>query len=377
MGEFIPVCAPVMWGNEKKYVNQALDSGWISSTGEYVKRFEDDFAAYCGVKFATSTPNGTQAIHLMLVAAGVKKGDEVILPNFTMAGSLFPILYCGAKPVFVDIEADTYNIDPKKIEEKITSKTKVIMPVHIFGHPVDMTPIQAIAEKYKLMLLEDAAESHGALYFGKKAGGIGLSGAFSFFANKVIATGEGGMVVTDDKDFYDRLCYFKNLCFKHNGPRDYWHEDTGFNYRFNNLQAAIGVAQLEKIEDYIQARRINGAFYLEHLNNIKGITLQSERSNCRSVYWMNSVLIDPKIHKKTIYQIMADLKAEGIETRELFKPMHQQGCLKKEGWSYEGQQYPVTENLSKNGLYLPSGSGLTHSDRERVVLAFSRSLKTV
>ena len=222
---FIPVCEPMLAGNELKYVTEAVSTGWISSSGKYVTEFENQFAEYCGCKYGIAVCNGTIALHLALIGLGIGKGDEVIVPTFTMIASAFAVCYTGAKPVFVDADKDTWNIDVKKIEEKITSKTKAIMPVHIFGKMCDMDAIHALAKKYNLYVLEDAAEAHGASYHGVKAGASSDIAAFSFFANKNITTGEGGMVVTNNKEFYDRARYFKTVCFPLDGPRDYQHEE--------------------------------------------------------------------------------------------------------------------------------------------------------
>ena len=252
----IPVCTPLLNGNEKKYVNDCLKTKWISSGAKYVQRFEDQFSRYCGKKYGIATTNGTTALHLALVAAGIGFGDEVIMPTFTIASPAFAALYCGAKPVFVDIEPDTWNIDPKAIEERITKKTKAIIPVHIYGHPCDMTDIMRIARKYNLIVIEDAAEAHGAEYKGKRIGSLGRLSCFSFYGNKVITCGEGGMIVTSDKKIADRCRRLKNLGFLK--EKRYWHEELGFNYRMTNIQAALGLAQFEQIERYIKMRRTLG-----------------------------------------------------------------------------------------------------------------------
>ena len=227
MFDFIPVCEPYLAGNEKKYVNNCLETGWISSTGKYVKAFEEQFAQYCGTKYAVCVCNGTVALHLALISMGIGKNDEVIIPNFTMIASAFAVCYTGAIPVFVDAEKETWNIDVQKIEEKITSRTKAIMPVSIFGHPCEMDTINSLAKKYKLLVLEDAAESHGAEYKGKRTGNLADITAFSFFANKNVTTGEGGMVVTNDETLYKKALYYKNLCFPLEGPRNYVHKNIG------------------------------------------------------------------------------------------------------------------------------------------------------
>ena len=247
MDKFIPVCEPALLGNELKYVTEAVSTGWISSAGKFVTEFESQFAHYCGCKYGVAVCNGTVALHLALVALGVGEGDEVIIPSFTMIATAFAVCYTGAKPVFVDADKDTWNIDVCKIEEKITPRTKVILPVHLFGMMCDMDAINALAAKHHVKVLEDAAESHGAEFRGRRAGSCSDLAAFSFFANKNITTGEGGMVVTNDEDLYNCLRYYKNMCFPLDGPRNYKHEDIGFNYRMSNLHAAIGLAQTERL----------------------------------------------------------------------------------------------------------------------------------
>ena len=363
--EKISVCEPFLNGNEKKYVNEALDTNWISSRGKFVDLFENSFAKYCRVKYATTTNNGTNAIHLALKALSVKPGDEVIIPDFTMICSALPVCYLGSKPVFVDAEPETWNIDPNKIEEKITEKTKAIMVVHIYGHPCDMKPIWELAEKYNLKIIEDAAEVHGAEYMGKKCGALGDIAAFSFFANKVITTGEGGMVVTNNEKLYDRSRYYKDLCFPLSGERTYLHNDIGFQYRLSNLQAAIGVAQLEKINDYIDMRRNNNRLYKNLLREINGINFQPEKEGCKNIYWMNAAVIDPEKFGVDRDKLINKLLEYGIQTRKFFVPMHKQPALQKYGCD-KSETYPVSNWLSKNGLYFPSGSRLRKKQIEYI-----------
>jgi perosamine synthetase len=359
--KLIPVCEPLLSGNEKLYLNSALDTNWISSQGQYLSMFEEAFANYCGVKYSTAVSNGTNAIHLGLKALGIQEGDEVIVPNFTMICSALPVCYLKAMPVFVDSEMDTWNINPALIETKITSKTKAIMVVHIYGHSCDMNPIKALAEKYSLKIIEDAAEVHGAEYFGTKCGNLGDISAFSFFANKIITTGEGGMVLTNDKELFERVKYYKDLCFPLTGERSYKHEDIGFQYRLSNLQAAIGLAQVERVDYYVEKRRFNNKLYQEYLNGIEGIIFQTERIGCKNVFWMNAIVIDPKIIGINRDELMQELYSKGIQTRKFFVPMHCQPALIKYGID-TSDSYPVSNWLAENGLYLPSGSGLTENE---------------
>ena len=363
---FIPVCEPMLAGNELKYVPAAVSTGWISSSGKYVTEFEKQFAEYCGCKYGIAVCNGTIALHLALIGLGIGKGDEVIVPTFTMIASAFAVCYTGAKPVFVDADKDTWNIDVKKIEEKITSKTKAIMPVHIFGKMCDMDAIHALAKKYNLYVLEDAAEAHGASYHGIKAGASSDIAAFSFFANKNITTGEGGMVVTNNKEFYDRARYFKNVCFPLDGPRNYQHEDIGYNYRMSNVVAAIGLAQVEKADDYKEMRIRNHQLYKKYLSGVPGILFQSEPyKDCVDVCWMNTIVINSKEYGHTKDELIAYLKENEIDTRLLFTGMHKQKALQDFGCDCSGD-YPVCEWLTENGFYLPSASSLTEDQIKKI-----------
>jgi perosamine synthetase len=363
--DFIPVCEPFLAGNENKYVLDALETGWISSAGKYIGAFEQAFAKACGVKHGIAVCNGTNALHLGLVALGVGPGDEVIIPNFTMIASAFSVCYTGAKPVFIDAEPETWNIDVTKIEEKITPKTKVIMPVHIYGHPCEMDAILGIARKHKLKIIEDAAEVHGAEFNGKKCGSLSDIAAFSFFANKIVTTGEGGMVVTDDDVLAEKCRYHKNLCFPTKGPRNYLHEDIGFNYRMSNVHAAIGLAQVEKIDEYIKLRRRNNALYKKYLQDVPGIKLQPEKEWAKNVYWMNGVVVDKKEYGISRNELMQKLLESGIDTRSFFVGMNRQPSLIRYGCKVVGD-YKVTDWLSENGFYLPSGSGLEEEQIEMV-----------
>lgn len=366
MNKFIPVCEPTLFGNELKYVTDAVSTGWISSSGKYVTEFENQFAAYSDCKYGIAVCNGTIALHLALLGLGIGKGDEVILPTFTMIASAFAVCYTGATPVFVDADKDSWNIDVSKIEEKITPRTKAIMPVHIFGKMCDMDSIKFLAEKYNLYIIEDAAEAHGATYRGKKAGSFSDMAAFSFFANKNLTTGEGGMVVTNNKAIYDRARYFKNVCFPLDGPRNYQHDNIGYNYRMSNLVAAIGLAQVEKADEYREMRIRNHKLYKKYLNDVPGIIFQSEPSEgCIDVCWMNTVVIDSEKYGHTKDELIAYLKENGIDTRLLFTGMHRQKAMIDYGCDCTGD-YPVCEWLTENGFYLPSASNLSEDSIENI-----------
>lgn len=355
MKQFIPVCEPTLHGKELEYVTDAVASGWISSAGRYITDFEEKFSEYCGVKYGVSCSNGTKAIHLALMAVGIKAGDEVILPSFTMIGSCNPIVQIGAKPVFVDSELKTWNMDPAQIEKKITSKTKAIMVVHIYGHPVDMDAVLKIARKHDLIVIEDAAEAHGAEYKGRKAGSLGDIACFSFYANKILTTGEGGMVVTNNEKWAERARKLRNHFF---GEPRFLHQEVGYNYRLTNLQAAIGLAQLERVDELVSARRKNAQLYNSLLKDLPGIVLPAEEPWAKNVYWMYGIVVG-KPFPLTMPQLREELQKRGIETRTFFIGMHKQPA-----YAHLGVQgsFPNTEYLEKNGFYLPSSSHLTEEE---------------
>lgn len=361
---FLPVCEPLLAGNELEYVTDAVKTGWISSSGKYVTAFERAFADYCGVKHGIAVCNGTVALHLALVALGIGKGDEVIIPDFTMMASALAVCYTGAKPVFVDADAATWNISVPAIAEKITPRTKAIMAVHIFGNPCDMGALQVLCKQHDIALMEDAAEAHGACFHGIKTGALSRIAGFSFFANKNITTGEGGMVVTNDDDLAALCRYHKNMCFPVDAPRTYLHADIGFNYRMSNLHAALGLAQTEKADEYKAMRIRNGKLYREMLSAIKGIQLQQDQPDGENVFWMNGICLKPEYgHSRDA--LIAHLKEQGIDTRLFFNGMHRQPALQKYGCDCAGS-YPISDMLADNGFYLPSASSLTEADIERV-----------
>jgi len=365
-GDFIPVCEPLLGGRELEYVTKAVSGGWISSSGSYVAEFEREFAKYLGVPCAVTATSGTAALHLALVAAGIGPGDEVIIPAFTMIASAFAVCYTGAKPVFVDAD-ETWNIDPALIEAKITKKTRAIMPVHVYGHSCDMAALQAIADSHGLLVIEDAAEAIGSRYRGQLCGSIGDLSCFSFFANKLVTTGEGGMVVARDERFSERLRYYKNLCFPLDGSRRYVHDEIGFNYRMPNVLAAIGLAQLERADVYLAARRANAARYNALLSGQRGITTPPDASWTTNSYWMYGVLIGDDFGLSRD-EVMKQLRAAGIETRSFFVSMHRQPALAKYGCDMSGA-YPITDDLARRGLYLPSSSGLSEAQSQRIISA--------
>jgi len=355
----IPVCEPVLGREELKNVADCLKTNWISSKGKYIQEFEKGFAKFCNAKYAIATTSGTTALHLALASLGISKGDEVILPTFTMAATVFSVLYTQAKPVLADIELDTFNINPAEIEKKITKRTKAILIVHLYGHPCEMGPIMDIAKNNKLFLIEDAAESHGAEHMGRKVGTFGDISAFSFYANKIITTGEGGMVVTNNKTLAKRAKILKDMAF--DPEKRFLHLETGFNYRMTNIQAAIGLAQLKKINDYINRRRHNAFLYNQLLENIAGIVLPTERLRSKNVYWMYAILLNKKFGFSRD-ELRKHLMQRGIETRDFFIPMHRQPFFKKLGISSIRESFPIADDISSRGLYLPSGTGLKVND---------------
>ncbi len=352
----IPVSEPDIGEEEISYVVDCLRTGMISgSGGEYIQKFEDMFSSYCGRRFGITTTSGTTALHLAIAALGIGKGDEVIMPPLTNMATAFAIVYTGATPVLVDSEPETWNMDVTKIEEKVTGRSRAILPVHIYGHPCDMDPILDIASGHGLSVVEDAAEAHGATYKGIKAGGIGDIGCFSFYANKIITTGEGGMVVTDDSDVADRARDLRNLAYSK--ERRFLHESVGFNYRMTNLQAAIGVAQMARIDDVVARRRRLAALYNSRLREVGGIVLPPEKPWAESVYWMYAILIGDEFGMNRD-ELMSALRERGIDTRTFFIPANQQPAL-REMALFAGEECPVADDLSRRGLYLPTSSKLT------------------
>ena len=349
----IPVANPCFTGNEKKYVDDCMESGWISSAGKYVELFERGFAEFCGVRHAVACCNGTVALHLALVALGVERDDEVIVPTLTFVATANAVSYCGARPIFVDSETETWNLDPRQIEAKITARTKGIIAVHLYGHPAKMRELKEIAGRHKIFLLEDAAEAHGAMCDGRIVGSLGDAAAFSFYANKIITTGEGGMFVTDDDALAERARLLRGQGMDPN--RRYWHPIIGYNYRMMNLPAAIGLAQLEKIDWQIETRQNIARLYRERLRNLDGLTLQTEQSWARHVHWMFNVVLDEEIWQSRD-AVMEMLSEKGIETRPVFYPSHSFPPYEN---SVCGEKFPVAENLSENGISLPTWAGLT------------------
>lgn len=386
----IPVNQPLLAKNTHKYVSQCIETGWISSAGEFIRRFEHDFSHFLNVKHAITTTSGTTALHLALISTGIGPDDAVFVPDLTMIAVPYAVLYTGASPIPVDVDPETYNIDPRKIREFITGhcrydpknkslidkhthKTiRAILPVHLYGHPCEMDSIKAIADEYGLLIIEDAAEAHGAMVFkdgdkekGMYAGAIGDVGCFSFYANKIITTGEGGMVVTNSDETAAKARLYKDLA--HSPERRFLHTDLAFNYRMTNLQAAVGTAQMEDIDKFISIKRSMAQTYSSSLQNVQGLTLPVEKEWARCVYWMYTVLVQEDFGISRD-QVMSLLKEKGIDTRSFFIPVHKQPVFQK-FQETRHRSFPESTQLSEKGLYLPSGLALTSSQIQEVCQA--------
>ncbi|HEY2324822.1 MAG TPA: DegT/DnrJ/EryC1/StrS family aminotransferase [Thermoanaerobaculia bacterium] len=374
----IPVNEPLLGAEETENVLECLRTGWISSSGRFIEEFEQSWAAYCGMKYGVAMSNGTTALHAAVASLQLQPGDEVILPTFTIISCMTAILDAGGVPVLVDAEPRTWCMDVTQVESKITPRTRAIMPVHIYGHPVDMDPLFALASTHGLSIIEDAAEAHGAEYLSsrgtdaarwRRCGGMGTVSTFSFYANKLITTGEGGMVLTSDDALAARLRSLRNLCFI--PPRRFLHQELGFNYRLTNLQAAIGVAQTKRIAETIAKKRWMAAAYDERLAGIEGVQLPVEESWARQVYWMYGLVVDERFGSAA--DVAALLLSEGVDTRPFFLGMHEQPVLHQRGL-FAGEQYPVAQRIARQGLYLPSGLTLTEKDVDAVSAAVRKVL---
>ncbi len=363
--EFIPVYKPSLSGNEKEYLLDCLNSSWISSKGKYVNLFEKKFAEYIGVKHAISVCNGTVAVHLALLALGIGSGDEVIVPTFTYIATVNPIVYCGAQPIFVDSLKESWQINPKKIEEKITSRTKAIIVPHLYGHPADMDRIMNIAKINNLFVIEDCAEAIGSLYAEKHVGNFGDVGTFSFYGNKTITTGEGGMVVTNKDSIMEKVVLLKGQGLTKN--REYWHEIIGYNYRLTNVACAIGVAQLERINNIITKKRQIASWYKDSLESLNiDIEFHEESENVFHSYWMCSILL-PKNFNRGL--VRSKLLKMGIETRPTFNQIHLMPMYNK-----KNEYYEIAEDISCRGMNLPSWPGLKKKDVEYIVKNINKNL---
>lgn len=364
--DFIPVNEPLLNGNEKKYLCECIDTGWISSEGPFIKAFEEKMSAAAGRKYGIAVSNGTAALEVAAQALGIGKGDEVIMPTFTIISCAMAVTKLGAVPVLVDSDLHTWNMNVDEIEAKITPRTKAIMIVHLYGLSAEVDEVLALAKKYSLKVIEDAAEMHGQTYYGKPCGSFGDISTFSFYPNKHITTGEGGMVVTDNEDLAERCRMLRNLCFRKDVR--YVHDEISDNYRFTNLQAAVGLAQLERLEEFVVRKREMGKYYTEQLSDIDGLILPIEKTDyADNIYWVYGILLDKQIDadNKAIQKLLAE---EGIGSRTFFWCMHEQPIYRKQRL-FENEKYPNAEYLARKGFYIPSGLALTEEQMERVVVA--------
>ena len=365
----IPVNEPVIGAAERAYVQECLETGWVSSAGRFIDEFEQAWAGYCGMRHGVAVANGTVALELAVWALELPPGSEVIMPTFTIVSCALAATRSGCVPVLVDADPQTWCMDTSAIEERITERTRAIMPVHIYGHPVDMDAVREVARRHGLRVIEDAAEAHGATYRGSRCGGLGDLSCFSFYANKIVTTGEGGMVLTDDDALAERLRSGRNLCFR--DDRRFWHTEDGFNFRLTNLQAALGLGQVERIDELVARKREIGARYT---TGFAGLPLQLpvEREWAENVYWMYGVVVD-EATGMTAADVAGRLAERGVQTRPFFIGMHEQPVFRERGL-FTGERHPVAERLARQGLYLPSGLALTDDQQDAVIAAVREAL---
>lgn len=357
----IVVSEPLLDGKEMDYVREAVETGWVSSEGRFIAEFERSWAEYCGVSHGVAVSNGTVALQLALRALDLEPGSEVILPSCTIISCAIAVLEAGGVPVLADSDPETWCLDPDRVAAKITPRTRALMPVHLFGHPCDMDPLWRLAERHGLHIVEDAAEAHGAEYRGRRCGGLGTLGCFSFYANKIVTTGEGGMVTTDDAVLAERLRSLRNLCFR--PDRRFLHTELGFNFRLTNLQAAVGLAQVERIADRLARKRRIAVHYRTRLAGLP-LALPVERPWAHNVYWMFGVVLDDDVPFDAA-EFAVRLRQRGVDSRPFFLGMHEQPALLERGL-FNGERYPVAERLARRALYLPSGPELGEAELDRV-----------
>lgn len=350
----IPVASPQLGPKTMDYVRECIETTWISSSGRFISAFEEEFAKFCGVKHAIACNNGTTSLHLALHALGIGSGDEVILPDLTYIASANCVTYCGATPVFVDNDRRTFNMDPTKVEAAISPRTKAIMVVHLYGHPVDMGPIYDIAERHGLLIIEDAAEAHGATYKGKRVGGLGHCASFSFFGNKIITTGEGGAVTTNDDELAAKLRLLRGQGM--HPQRRYWFDVVGFNYRMTNVAAAIGLAQMEQIDSALAYRQEIANFYSSRLAGTSGLILPLVEPWAEHAFWMYTIMLDDTVAIDRD-DFMRSLQQKNIETRPVFHPMH---ALPP--YAQDGSAFPNAIFCGARGVNLPTHQNLTEDD---------------
>jgi len=366
MTSFIPVNTPDLSERERDYLLNCIDSGWISSEGPFIKSFEEKFSEQVGRKHGISVANGSAALDVAVAALGIGPGDEVIMPTFTIISCPAAVVRAGAMPILLDSDPATWNMDIDQIEARITPRTRAIMVVHIYGLPVDVGPVLELAKRYGLYLIEDAAQMHGQTWDGKPCGSFGNISTFSFYPNKHVTTGEGGMIVTDDAELAERCRRLRNLCFI--PERRFVHEELGWNYRMTNMQAALGLAQLERLDEFVARKRRMGARYNELLRDVPGLVLPpSGSAHAQSIYWVYGLLVEEGFPFEAD-TVMRQLERRGIGSRPFFWPIHEQPVFLKKGW-YAGERHPVAENMARRGFYVPSGLALQDDQQERVAEA--------
>jgi perosamine synthetase len=366
----IPVNEPYLGSRELEYVTDCIRSGWISSAGRYIEEFERKWADYCSMEFGIAVSNGTTALQVAVSCLDFERGAEIIIPTFTIISCALAVIYSGFRPVLVDSDPETWCMDVSQVEEKINSRTRAIMPVHMYGHPVDMDPLRELAEKHSLVIIEDAAEVHGAEYKGRRCGGLGHISVFSFYANKIITTGEGGMVLTNDRGYAEKAKSLRNLCFR--PEQRFLHTELGHNFRMTNIQAAIGLAQVERIDELITRKRWIGEQYNRRLADISGICLPVEKQWAKNVYWMYGIVLKNEIDMDAV-QLASVLREKGVDTRPFFLGMHEQPVF-REMELFIDEAYPIAERLARRGLYLPSGMTLSTEQIEIVCEALNEVL---
>jgi perosamine synthetase len=366
-GVVVPVCEPDLSSKTLDYVSEAITSSWVSSRGKYLDLFETEFAKKVGAKYAVAVNSGTSALYLALASFGLEEGDEVIMPAATMISTAFAVSYLKGVPVFVDCD-EYYQLDPTLIEAKITDRTKVIMPVHIYGQPVDCDAIEEIARRHNLTVIYDAAESHGAEYKGKPIGNRGLASCYSFYGNKIITTGEGGMVVSDNEEFISLVRNLKDVAFSN--ERHFWHKRLGYNFRMTNLAAAVGLSQTERFEELVQKHIDNAHYYTEGLKDLP-LRLPLKNPDTKNVFWMYGYEVLPEfgMTRDQLRKYMAGL---GVESRTFFVPMHLQPYYQQ-----LTESYPIAERLSERGMYIPSSSKLTKEQMDRTINAIKEAHESI
>jgi len=375
----IPVNEPQLGVRELEYVSECVRTGWVSSAGKFIEAFEEHWAAYCGRRHGVAVSNGTVALQLALGCLDLEPGDEVILPTFTIISCALAVIYNGGVPVLVDSDPRTWCMDVQQIEKKITDRTRAIMPVHMYGHCVDLDPLMELADRHGLAVVEDAAQVHGGEYFTgrqtdhakwRRCGSFGTLSTFSFYANKLITTGEGGMVLTDDPELAEKARSMRNLCF--DPRRRFYHEHLGWNFRLTNMQAALGVAQVERVDELVAKKRWMGQEYTRQLEGIPGLELPVEEPWCRHMYWMYGVVLS-EARDMDAGRFARELHNHGVDTRPFFLGMHEQPVFQKRGL-FVNASYPVAEKIARRGLYLPSGLALTEDQLAEVCGAVRKVL---